>query len=79
MFHYTEKFRKGVLSVFFALLIPFLLIFLTLPESGQALFLDWYTGEKAPKYLLTGTVCSYVDRFYVEQERIHSQHMLVEG
>jgi carboxyl-terminal processing protease len=76
-FNKNKSFR-GLFVIFLAL-VSFLLISLTLQESGQALFLDWYTGDKTPKYRLSGAVCSYVDRFYVEPERIHPQHMLVEG
>jgi len=80
---HTKRFwagkKRGFFSVFLGLLVSFLAISLTLPGPSQALFLDWYTGEKAPKYRLPGAVCSYVDRFYVEPERIHAQHMAVEG
>ncbi|MFN3467156.1 MAG: hypothetical protein ACK4WF_05585, partial [Candidatus Brocadiales bacterium] len=76
---YVAGKKRGLLGVFLAVFISFLSISLALPEYGQALFLDWYTGEKTPKYRLPGAVCSYVDRFYVDPERIHPQHMLVEG
>lgn len=79
MFWFTKKFYKKVSFVFLVLFTSLLVFSLTFPESGQALFLDWYTGEKAPKYRLTGAICSYIDRFYVSPERIHPQHMLLEG
>jgi carboxyl-terminal processing protease len=81
MFWYAKKFSKKGFVTFFVLFAAFLVSILIFPgqESSQALFLDWYTGEKTPKYRLTGAICSYLDRFYVDPERIHPQHMLFEG
>ncbi len=79
MSQYSKRLCKGFFVLFLALFTSYLVISSILPESGQALFLDWYTGEKTPKYRLPGAVCSYIDRFYVDPERIHPQHMLVEG
>ncbi len=73
----VKKSFKGAFLIYFCSFI--LVISLTLPESSQALFLDWYVGEKGPKYRLVNAVCSYIDRFYVSPDRINPQHMLVEG
>lgn len=63
----------------YIVILLFGLLSFVLIQPSSALFMDWYSGDKVFKYRLTGTVISYIDRFYVEPERLHPQHMLLEA
>lgn len=57
----------------------FIVLSLAIVKPCGAFFLDWYNDDSGPKYRLSGAVCSYVERFYVDHDKIHPQHMLVEA
>src|SRR3972149_5888838 len=60
----------------------FLLVVLSLAiivNPCDAFLLDWYSDDAVAKYRLSGAVCSYVERFYVDHDRIHPRQMLTEA
>ncbi|MEE9200270.1 MAG: MXAN_5808 family serine peptidase [Candidatus Brocadiales bacterium] len=62
-----------------AFLLSIILCLLILSKPSNAFFIDWYSTDGDSKYRLSGAVCSYIERFYVNQEGVRPQHMLVEA
>lgn len=45
----------------------------------KGLYLEWSAESNLQKHRLPGVACSYIERFYVDPERIHPVEMLKEG
>ncbi len=45
----------------------------------KGLYLEWSAESNIQKHRLPGVACSYIERFYVDRERIHPIEMLKEG
>ncbi|MFQ5862683.1 MAG: MXAN_5808 family serine peptidase [Candidatus Brocadiales bacterium] len=61
------------------ILLSIVLYLAIIVKPCSAFFLDWYSDDSKFKYRLSGAVCSYIERFYVEHDRIHPRHMLLEA
>ncbi len=62
-----------------ALFLAAALLLVMIASPCSAFFIDWYGDNSGVKYRLSGAVCSYVERFYVDQDRVHPRDMLVES
>ncbi|MEE9584320.1 MAG: PDZ domain-containing protein, partial [Candidatus Brocadiales bacterium] len=66
-------------SLYVALFLSIVLLLLTIARPCSAFFMDWYSSDSEVRYRLSGAVCSYIERFYVDQDRVRPRQMLVEA